>query len=261
MPRILSDPSRVACPLFEGHEWEFMRQTLIGPVPLTEEEAAQRLRETWTRDNNNQVAAWNDQLQQDQAEQDELDRLAQEEEDAQQALRDKEAEEQRNKAEKKKPKIGSFVKGRGVANWVEPRPAQYALNKINNREYVELDYFTLKGCREAATDANQSISQDTLAFARLNDTLAVRPLAAMKTSRNIRADEDLSWDELMDAKHTMLHFMVQSNVWPSAHIESLAAFYIALETHPRRAQDHGRKVLAVYQSRVRREWFDAFKRN
>ncbi|KAH9021352.1 hypothetical protein EDB85DRAFT_1871917 [Lactarius pseudohatsudake] len=265
MPCILDDPSRALCPNFEGDDWNFLRQTMIeahpGIDPLTEEGATQRLREAWNREHDRKVAAWNEQVQQDQAEQDEADRLAQEAEDAQQAQRDREDEEQRREAEKKKPKIGSFVRGRGVSNWIEPRPAQYALNKIHNLEYVELDYFTLKGCRDAAADANKSISQDTLAFARLEDTIAVRPLAAMKTSRNIRADEELSWNEIMDAKHTMLHFMAQSGVWPAAHLESLAAFFLALELHPRRTQDHGRTVLALYQSRVRRKWFDAFKRN
>ncbi|KAH9057020.1 hypothetical protein EDB83DRAFT_2520964 [Lactarius deliciosus] len=187
---------------------------------------------------------------QDQAEQDELDRWAQEEEDAQQAQRNKEEEEQRRETEKKKPKIGSFVRGQGIGNWIKPCPAQYALNKIHNLEYIELDYFTLKGCRDVAAEASRSISQDTLAFAHLEDTIAVRPLATVKTARNIRADEELSWTELMDAKHTMLHFMVQSKVWPDTHLVSLVAFYLALEMHPRRTQEHSRTVLALYQSRV-----------
>ncbi|KAH9024264.1 hypothetical protein EDB85DRAFT_1870190 [Lactarius pseudohatsudake] len=263
MPRILQDPARERCPNFAGHKWNFLRQTMIdahqGADPLTEDEAAQRLRETWTRENDNQRDAWNVQLEQDQADQDEQDRLAQEEEDAQQALRDKEAEQQCREVEKKKPKIGNFVKGQGVGNWIEPCPAQYALNKINNLEYIELDYFTIRGCRDAAANSHKSISQDTLSFAQFEDTLAIRPLAAVRPSRNIRSNENLSWDETMYAKNMMLHFMAQSRVWPQAHVESLAAFFVALELHPRRVQDNGNETLILYQSRVRREWFDAFK--
>ncbi|KAH9018588.1 hypothetical protein EDB85DRAFT_2075909 [Lactarius pseudohatsudake] len=254
MPRILEDPARARCPNFGGNEWDFLRQTMIDANPeidpLTEEGAAQRLREAWTRENDNQRAAWDEQLDQDWIEQEEQDRLAQEEEDAQQALRDKEAEQQRREAEKKKPKIGSFVKGQGVANWIEPRPAQYALNKISNLEYIELDYFTIRGCRDATADTHKSISQDTLAFAQVEDTLAIHPLTA-----------NLSWDEVMYAKNTMIHFMAQSGVWPLAHVESLATFFVALELHPRRVQDNGNEVLILYQSRVRREWFDAFKQD
>ncbi|KAH9166461.1 hypothetical protein EDB89DRAFT_2130125 [Lactarius sanguifluus] len=103
-----------------------------GVDPLTEEGAARRLRETWTRENDSQRDAWNEQCEQDQAEQEEQDRLALEEETAQQALRDKEAEQLRKEAERKRPKIGSFVRGQGVSNWIEPHPAQYALNKVNS---------------------------------------------------------------------------------------------------------------------------------
>ncbi|KAI9432767.1 hypothetical protein H4582DRAFT_2083157 [Lactarius indigo] len=60
--------------------------------PLTEEGAAQHLRDAWFRENNNQRATWDEQEAQDQAEQEEQDRLAQEEEDSQQALHEKEAE-------------------------------------------------------------------------------------------------------------------------------------------------------------------------
>jgi hypothetical protein len=65
----------------------------------------------------------------------------------------------------------------------------------------------------------------------------------------------------MDAKNTMLHFMAQSGVWPVAHAKSLAAFYVALDLHPRKLQLNGKRALLLYQSRVRRKWFDAFKRD
>ncbi|KAH9031139.1 hypothetical protein EDB85DRAFT_2074158 [Lactarius pseudohatsudake] len=267
MPHILEDPAQARCPNFGGNDR--LVPTASSTDPLTEEGAAQRLREAWTRENDNQRAAWDEQLDQDWIEQEEQDRLAQEEEDAQQALRDKEAEQQRREVEKKKPKIGSFVKGQGIANWIEPRPAQYALNKISNLEYIKLDYFTIRGCRDATADTHKSISQDTLAFAQVEDTLAIRPLAAVRPSRNIRSDENLSWDEVMYAKNTMIHFMAQSGVWPLAHVESLAAFFVTLhlshftdvELHPRRVQDNGNEVLILYQSCVRREWFDTFKRD
>ncbi|KAH8985116.1 hypothetical protein EDB86DRAFT_2960486 [Lactarius hatsudake] len=100
-----------------------------------------------------------------------------------------------------------------------------------------------------------------MAFAQLEDTLALRPLAVVRPSWNIRSDKNLGWDEVMYAKNTMPHFMAQSGAWPPDHVDSLAGFFIALELHPRRVQDNGNTVLILYQSRVRHEWFDAFKRN
>ena len=89
-----------------------------------------------------------------------------------------------------------------MAEWIEPRPAQYALNKINHLEYVELDYFTIKGCHDAAADTNKSISQDTLAFTQVEGNIAIRPLATIRPSKHIRNDHDLSWEEMMDCHDT-----------------------------------------------------------
>ncbi|KAH9007607.1 hypothetical protein EDB83DRAFT_2460936 [Lactarius deliciosus] len=46
-----------------------------------------------------------------------------------------------------------------------------------------------------------------------------------------------------------------------AHSESLKAFFVALERHPGRTQMNVKEALVIYQSRVRRRWFDALARN
>lgn len=227
MPRILNDPTQAVCPNFEGPEWAFLRQCIIdshpGEIPLTAEEVARQMREAWTQDNDARVAVWNAQLEKDRAEQDQQDRQVREVKVARRAQLGDEAEEQRRVD---KPRLNPFDPTRRVSEWIQPRPAAYALEKINNCEYVELDYFT-----------------------------------ALRPSKNIRKDEDLSWEEMLEAKNTMLHFMAQSGLWPTAHAESLAAFFVALELHPRRLMANGKSTLLLYQSRVRREWFHAFERN
>ncbi|KAH9013021.1 hypothetical protein EDB85DRAFT_2221093 [Lactarius pseudohatsudake] len=265
MPRINADPNQEVCPSFESDGWDFLRQSMIdahqGHNPITGDEAVQLMKEAWARENALKIVAWNAQLEQDRAAQDEQERLDQEIEAAQLAQREKEAEDQRKEAEKKKPKMNTFDPRRCLGDWIEPRPAQYALNKINNLEWVELDYFTLKGCRDATADSSKSNSQDTIAFTQLGSTIAMRPLAAMTPSRGIRNDEDLSWLELLEAKNSMLHFIAKSGTWPAENAEALAAFFVVLDVHPIRVQTNGRKALLLYQSRVRREWFDALGRN
>ncbi|KAH9033900.1 hypothetical protein EDB85DRAFT_2073728 [Lactarius pseudohatsudake] len=255
MPRIVDDPTRATCPSFESAEWDFLRQTMVdahqGVFPLTPEEATQRLKDTWARENGVKVAAWNAQVEQDRAEQEELDRLAQEEADAQLAQRQKEAEDQFREAEKKKPKLNDFDPDRTISDWIEARPAPYAINRLNNLKYVELDYFTTKGCNEASADAGSVVSQDTLAFTQLDGTITVRPLAAVRSSRNVRNDKDLSWEEMLQGKNMMLRYMAKSTTWPQAHAQSLAAFFVALELHPRTAQPNGKRALLLYQSRAR----------
>jgi hypothetical protein len=225
MPRIVNNPTQAICPSFESPLWDFVRQAIINTHKgLTSEEATRIIKGIWTRDNNDQISAWNAQLEQDRAETAEKDRLAQELDEARRAQREREAE-------KKRPKINSFDPNRSIDSFIVPRPEEYALDKIDKLEYVELDYFT---------------SDPEL-------------LSTGKRSRNIRNDEDLSWGDISYARYRMLDFMTRSKVWPTAHIESLAAFFIALERHPLRYHKNGMEALVLYQSRVRQEWFKSNK--
>ena len=121
-----------------------------GAQPLTDADAAQQMKEMWACENELKKVAWNAQLEQDQREQDKLDRLAQEEEDVHRAQQNREAEEQHAEAEEKKLRPNSFDAERPIDRWVELRPSSYALNKVCTWEYVELDYFMVKGCRDVA---------------------------------------------------------------------------------------------------------------
>src|SRR5882757_7294786 len=104
MPRIVNDPNLATCPSFEDPEWDFLRQPMIdahqGPLPLTAEEATLRMKDTWTRQNNNSIIAWNNQAEQDRAELAEQERLAQEEEEVQRVQREREAEELRREEDR-----------------------------------------------------------------------------------------------------------------------------------------------------------------
>ena len=265
MPQIEVDPTRAICPSFKDPEWEFLRQLMVnahqGDPPLTLDDAAQRLKDTWARENQRKTDAWNVQLQQDLDEQNKLDRRMRDAQEAQVALQEKDAEEARKEAEKKKLKLNPLHQDRVVVKWIGARPATYALNKLNSFEYIELDYFTTKGCREAVADSNKSVSQDTLTFTQIGDAFVICPMAATRPSKQIRNDEDLSWEEMMDAKNVMLHFMAKSGVWQDEHVTALTTFYINLNYHQRKEQKNGKPALLLYQSWVWREWYDALKCN
>ena len=134
------------------------------------------------------------------------------------------------------------------------------MNKLNNLEYIELDYFTTRGCRDAMSDTSKLVSHDTLTFQQLGDTFAIHPLAAVRPSKHIRNDEDLSWEEMMDAKNVMLHFMGKSGAWQAEHTLCITTFFVNLDCHLRKGQKNGKLALLLYQSHARREWFEALKR-
>ena len=231
-----------------------------GIQPLLPEEAAQQMKDMWACENQHKVNAWNVQAQQDLAEQGEQDRIAREAEEAQQAQQEAEVEETRKEADKKKPKLNPIDPELLIVKWIELRPSSYALNKLSNLEYVELDYFTTRGCKDAMADTSKSVSHDTLTFTQLGDTFAIRPLAAVRPSKHIRNDEELSWEDMMDTKNVMLHFMAKSGVWQAEHTLCLATFYVNLNCHLRKGQKNGKQALILYQSCARREWFESLKR-
>ena len=191
------------------------------------------------------------------------DEARQLEEDAEQRRLqlEKEEDERRKEIEKKKPKINDFDPQRAVGGFIIPRPSAFALNKLDTLEYVELDYFTTWGCKNAHAEHELTMSHNMYGLSSIGDSLALQPLSSLKPSKNVRRDEDLSWDKIVTAKNNMIHFMSKSKLWQLSHMECIAKFYVALETHPIRQSNHGNRIIAAYAGRAWREWFDALKRD
>jgi hypothetical protein len=139
MPRLLVDPALETIPDFESNNYVQMRQLLATAENVTQEQAIVILTGTWTRDIDAKKIAWAQQL--------EADALAQEAEDtAQRLARELELEAERAELLKKRPKMRDFVIGKKISNSIAPRPSTFALNKLENFEYVELWYFSPDGC-------------------------------------------------------------------------------------------------------------------
>ncbi|KAF8264321.1 hypothetical protein EI94DRAFT_1540181, partial [Lactarius quietus] len=143
--------------------------------------------------------------------------------------------------------------------WIEPRLAQYTPNKLDNLEYVKLDYFTIKGCREAVADERNMVGNNSLGLAQHSDAIALHPLAIQRPTRSVRKDEHLSWGEMLDAKNMMIHFMEKSSMWPVLHAEAILGFFLNLELHPRAMQLNGKEAFLLYQSHVHLHWFNFLK--
>jgi len=231
MPRITEDPMKATSPNYEEDEWAFIRQSLIGAhigdEPLTNEGAVEKLKEAWIQLNDWKIVEWNEQICNDEIAEEIATQEAREEERRRQMEAEREAEAERKELEKKKPKLNNFNPTKQVDSHIAPRPAAYTLNKIQQLEYVELDYFTLRGCQEAQAEHRKATLQDTFTFAKGdNDIVALRPSLSLKALKNIKMDNKLDWLEIGIAKNMMLHHMKTSGVWPEKHLMSLATFYV-----------------------------------
>jgi hypothetical protein len=225
---------------------------------MNNEEVIQHLTDTWNLQKNCCVEAWNQQLLDDLRAQEELKHQQHQEEDEQRAQREAEEEVERHEAEKK-PKMNGLDVNTMVDDFITPRPATYALNKLESFEYIELWYFTQEGCLDALEN-HCFQTKDTLGFTKVGDTLALKQLSAVKASHNAIKDADLTWWQMTMGRICFLQHASAAN-WPSSHIKSLAKFFLNLEIHPTRNHKHGESILLIYQVRVRRNWHDQLKCN
>ena len=258
MPRIDQDPTNVPCPDFAGAAYAAVRQAMSANGQITNEQAAEQLTAAWNQTHAQDVENWNLQVQADIAEQEELTRLAEEEEARRRADDEREKEEERKEQEKKRPKINDFDETKMVADHVMPRPSQFAIGKLKSFSYIELWYFTDEGCAEAQV-SSRAQSDDAYGLTKVDDLVALKPVASVKASRNVIQDADLTWRQMNVGKNTMLRFMDLCD-WPQKHVQSLAHFYFNIELEPMRSHPNGEKVLIAYQARVRRQWHDDLSR-
>ena len=80
MPRINQDSTNVPCPDFAGATYATVQQAISANGQITNEQATEQLMAAWNQTHVQDVETWNLQVQGDIAEQEELTRLAEEEE-------------------------------------------------------------------------------------------------------------------------------------------------------------------------------------
>ncbi|KAG2137183.1 hypothetical protein BD769DRAFT_1352001 [Suillus cothurnatus] len=246
----MADPSLEVRPDFEGNLYEDIRNDLIAATGATAEEVVAWLTETWTRGHNKRIQEWNRQREEEaqaeaEIEQARLTRQRAAWEEEERLAREAETENECLEAEKKKPKMNGFN-------------AKYAIQKLNNFEYVELWYFSPEGCKEAMK-TSRSIADDTFSLTKLDDHLTIRPSSAFKVSRSALLDHELTFSTFLRAKNL---FLTHANTakWPQTHLDVLALFFWHLENHAiRNNSEIGDMVILHYASHVCLNWHDRLK--
>jgi hypothetical protein len=258
-PRITLNPALENCPDFSSEPFGFIRDTLVATNQITHEQAAIDLSTAWNLANDARTITWNQQEEEDRLARDEASRAAQEEQDLRRAQIEQEAEAERREKEKKKPKLNGFDENKVVGNSVAPRPAAFALNKLENFEFVELWYFTQEGCLDAS-DTHRTVADEAFGLSKVDGFIALKPIASFKASRSVLRDVDLTWRQMTMGKTSLLHHMARAG-WSASHTTALAHFFLNLEMSDYRSRPNGERILLAYQARVRREWHDALKRD
>ncbi|EDR09983.1 uncharacterized protein LACBIDRAFT_325912 [Laccaria bicolor S238N-H82] len=213
MPRLTLDPNLEVRPDFASAAYDALCTALAAAEGVDKGAIVARLSDAWNVENDAKKATWDEQVRQDEAEEAEAELAPEREQQLELEERRKVEETERKEKEKKRPKLKNFVPNKLVGNTVQLRPSRYAIHKLEEREYVELYYFTQDGCMEALK-IDRTIAQDAFTFTKADDTLLLKPMASHKPSNKAIPDEHLTWRQMSLAKTTLLHHMSQAG-WRS----------------------------------------------
>ncbi|PPQ87162.1 hypothetical protein CVT24_007288 [Panaeolus cyanescens] len=240
-PRIEQDPTNDTCPNYREDEYEpmrvvFMRAGGQDGQELTEDAAVERLGQIWQESHQRKLEAWRVQVEaeeQERRQQEEVERQREEEERQRQ---EEERRRQEEEAEREEERIGGrsrklkpikFAQDRLVSTHIINRPSPYAVNKLKTRAYVEIDYFSKRGCALAAKEPLKG-SNDALGLTQVNGSvIGFQPISTLRPLKDIRQDEELTWDEVGQARHTMIRQMMTlgEGVWPTEALQMMVDFY------------------------------------
>jgi len=283
----MQDPRKNVMPNFGSNAFQAARDAIAAATDRTDEEAADLLREGWETDNQAKIELW-DALQAHQQqhggpqgqgnnpgpgeEQNPGPEGAPqqipggEQQDPQEQAPDPQLQQQQQQQQqqhlnepanrKRKNKLRDFEDNSVVRTTpATGRPSKYALKKLADYDYVELYYFTVDACKDAA-EYERTMAEDAFTLSKIDDTMALKPLNSYKASTKAVPDARLSWQEVSIAKTKLLQCMQEAE-WPAKHVMALAGFYVNLDSHEIREEEGGEQVLVQYQAEVRREWMDA----
>jgi hypothetical protein len=252
-PRLQHNPHRVECPDFGDESFADTVRDMAGP-DRTREQVIENLRTAWHVQNERRKAQWDAQVLADQERPNGPGLDAPDPAQDDQGQNDDDTEETR-----KKLKVGAFSATATIGDEVALKPSTFAINKLKEVKYIELYCFTPAGCRD---HANQRLSTAEEAFgfsygispeSSAGSTLTLKPVSALTHPGKIIPDENLSWEQVRDAKACYLSHVIKAS-WPPTHIEALMTFFVNLDSHPYSNTPEGKQALVWYQAHAREDW-------
>jgi hypothetical protein len=109
-------------------------------------------------------------------------------------------------------------------------PAQYALRRIEDFEYVELWYLTPEGCSDA-TQFQSTQHDDTFGLTKVDDLVTLKSISSLKASKNVLLDIDLTFRQMSMVKNAFISLMTKYQ-WSAKAINAFAQLFTQLELHP-----------------------------
>lgn len=158
--KITTDPNLAQMPDFASEIYDGLCTAIIAAPNTTNEQAIASLQASETAENDCQRILWQQQLDTNRADEEarraaekanELQQLERQREKEEQAwlLKKQEKKEKQKKREKKKLKLNPIICNKTAPMQSIATLSAYAIQQLKLLKYVELHYFTVKGCEEA----------------------------------------------------------------------------------------------------------------
>ena len=247
----MRNPYLMDCPDFSDGTFVEFVESMVGP-DRTREQAIEGLKTAWHAQNLRNRELWDAQLLAEQ--------IRQNEPNGQNAAVEEQPQLANDAANaRKKPKLGAFAATASIGNEISLKPSTFAINKLREMKYIELYCFSPAGC---CNHANQRLSTADEAFGftygisadgSANNSLTLKPVSALAHPRRITPDEDLTWEQVRDAKACYLSHVMEAG-WDRTHVDALVSFFINLDNHSFNDTPEGKQALVWYQAHAREEW-------
>lgn len=95
-----------------------------------------------------------------------------------------------------------------VPDVIEYPPVRFAIEKLREREYIELSYFTPESRAEVVKNESVSLSK-VFTLAKEDDLLSLKPVINFRGLKGkAMQDKDLTWDQVRIASTNFLKHIV-----------------------------------------------------
>ena len=248
----MNNPHEAVRPDFDAEAHELDRQALIA-TGLTVEQARQALDSLWTLNNERERVEWDQRrAEAAQAEAAAAQEAARVEEER---IREEQEAEVLAHCEDKKKHKAKYAKipDLSVPSEANIFPSPFAIRRLEKGEFVDLFYFTNRGLEEAE---KAGLEDETFVLVQDGDAQSWVPsTAARNRKEGVTKDDDLTWEEFLEAAPRAINFMSIAG-WPEDHVRMFVEFWSNLQKHEWRfsSDRFSKRALLVYQGQQRRRW-------
>ncbi|KDQ61889.1 hypothetical protein JAAARDRAFT_90318, partial [Jaapia argillacea MUCL 33604] len=206
MPRLQVNPNLIECPDFASDIFAPSRATFVNEH-VTEEQAVLLLQATWRVGNDADKLKWQGQIDADQLEAVEEERLAREAEAHQAAALELNRETSRKDEMKRNKAKYIPIPNRGVPDEAPVITSQYTMKRLEKGSYVGMWHFTNAGIDDALR--NSSVADDDAMVMQqgADGKGSWVPAASTHIALTIIEDKDLKWEDFCQAVPRMITAM------------------------------------------------------